>query len=509
LAARIRKAFPRAYDDLDDATLEGLWLAKHPEDAHLPRSGAQAEPRGYMDTALDVLPAVGGAVGGTIGGLGGTAFGMGFGGIPGAMGGAALGAAGGEGFREFGRAVLHGGQVGGPKDLGYTGNPNESAADWALGMAGDVGRSLQGPAIEGGIGALTEGGTRLAMAGLGAAGRRVLRGNLHLPEANSEIEALRNAEITRTAEQEGTNVHAPKSLARVIKGRAGPGGAMGSTFEAVPGPNGTVEWVNRGGGQGGVDALAGDASNIINNTSPRPVILPNDVGRNLTVQKLRFAPAGAAQADRDAVARVANEWLQDTSTPLHSGYKVPATGAGGANRMTPAGRMFPVAMEGPDVWASRKAAGASLEQAKWGMTQGAETEARKELYHQLTVKLQEMYPGMSPQELTAIFDRERRLLDLNGVGIRAANRGMNSTEITARYLAPALGGALYGSQGNNGGIGRAALYTGAGLALGNPRLETRAALLALMAARHPELLAIPAQLAVGGAASSLDDESNR
>ena len=61
---------------------------------------AASAGRTWTDTAVDLLPAVGGVAGGIIGGIGGAVGGMGIGGVPGGIGGAALGGAAGEAWKQ-------------------------------------------------------------------------------------------------------------------------------------------------------------------------------------------------------------------------------------------------------------------------------------------------------------------------------------------------------------------------------------------------------------------------
>lgn len=493
LAQRIRRQYPGVYDQLDNVTLEAKVLKTYPGVYdHLPRSSdQQPESGGILDTALDLLPTAGAIGGGIIGGamgLWGGPVGMGAGGVAGA----GVGGFTGKSLQNLGRAYLHGGttQYAGPKPQGYVGPGQDQELNSSQALS-DMGRSLASSGQEGLIDAATEGAGRLVLGLGGAAGRRLLRTNLRLPGANSAAEAARNMEIARTAEQEGTNIYSPTSLNRLTTGAGGAGGALGSTVDV-----GTGQFV--GGGQGGINALDQRISGIVQHPQGpgSPISWPTHVADRLTEQPARFAAAGAAQSDRQAVARVGREFLEDVpQVPLHSGYKVTAP----ASRMTPSGRNMYQAMSGSEVQASRRAAGASLAQADFGITQSAEVEARKELYHQLGEELKRMYPGAGPDQIAALMDRERRLIDLRGIGIKASDRAANKAGgVNLRYLIPAAGAALgYGGQGGGYNVQRGVTLTALGAALASPDYGTRAALLALMAARHPQLVTVPGQMLAG------------
>ena len=141
----------------------------------------EAEPRSWTDTAVDLLPTLGGIGGGIVGGIGGTVAGMGVGGVPGAIGGATLGG----GFGEAAKQLI-----------------NRARGEEAPTSAGEAAKDI---ALQGGI----QGGSEAIGAGvakgIGAGAKAVYRGYLkpslaakNLPKAKEVVETALNEGIPIT-----------------------------------------------------------------------------------------------------------------------------------------------------------------------------------------------------------------------------------------------------------------------------------------------------------------------
>jgi hypothetical protein len=166
LATLMRAKFPGKYDQLPDAELEALVIAKYPqyrtvvEDTTTPtppspipdpagyESGAArlatavrdiAVPKVSAETVIEALPTIGGAVGGTVGGLLGAPTVVGA--IPSAVAGAALVGAAGESARQ-GLQTLRGRLKPRPPSEELTDIGKEAAIQGGLELAGGVAAPL-------------------------------------------------------------------------------------------------------------------------------------------------------------------------------------------------------------------------------------------------------------------------------------------------------------------------------------------------------------------------------
>jgi len=401
-----------------------------------PSSAAPAPQRSpqrdWVDTAASWIPTVAGAAGGLAGGATGL-FGAGVGALPGAVGGAAAGGALGRGVEEAIEKYRH---------------PDQHNLI-SLG-------TLKNMALEGAV----QGGSELVGAGvgkvLGATGKAVYRKMLK-PSISARL-AERAPEIVETGLREGVNPFAPKSLAKVEP---------------------TIQDLNA------------QVEGIVGSTGSAPVAHPLPVARRLQRVANKFAGSGADPADRAAVQGVKRNFLRDQTAlvPGTPTTKLQPTGVLDASgnpvfrpvTTTPTVRRLQP-MSGEELLKARRSTGASAGSTSFGITRGAETEARKELYHELGTELGSTYPTTKP-----LMNRERQLIDLKDTAEAAVNREANRSVTSLRHLVPlGLGVTSFGLSNDPKS---AAEYWLTAEMLANPRLMTRAAMLAWKAGAYPQALA--------------------
>lgn len=222
-----------------------------------------------------------------------------------------------------------------------------------------------------------------------------------------------------------------------------------------------------------LEDLKGRVAGMVGGQPTRPIASPSTLAGRTTNTIDRYLPAGADPADRAAAMRVPQQFVEDRtlSTPAQFYPPTPAV-----SHEVPFG-------SGTDLVASRRAAGASAGQKSFGVTRGAETDARKELYHVMGEELGQTYPQTVP-----LMNRERRLIDLKDASFsaheRAANRGLGFAG--KHGLAGAA--AIYGGANQNGSA-MDAIRNGlvAEMAM-SPRVWSRSAILMRQLSEHPHLL---------------------
>lgn len=430
--------------------------------AQLPPVEPKARAKDWFDTAAEWLPTAAATAGGVTGG----AMSGGLAAIPAA---GVFGAAG-KGLQNVYKAIR---------------NPYE-------GQDGDVPQTIAGNlgdiALEGGVQAAAEGGGQLLAKGLKAgassAYRRLLKPSI------SERLAPRAREIVQTGLETGTNPYSTRSLGKLEPAISHLNEIVESTVRA---PQTTA------------------AGHQVS-----PIFDPKKIA--LRVQRVadKFAGAGADPADRAAAARVPEQFLDDLTVQVpHPGPPVPVlTGlvnpATGQPFTMPSTIMKPTVRQigGEELLASRRATGASTGATSFGITRGAETEARKELYHHMGQELGDGFSGPIQDGkrvfngLRDVTNTERRLIDLKDAAVKANDRNANQGLTSLRRLLP-LGGFGIGYQRDGGSVGTALGTAAATELLINPRLSTRAALLAFMASKHPRALANLGRTGIQGARSAL------
>lgn len=440
LAARMRAKFPGAYDDLPDDVLEQKIVSKYPEYRDLadPKnvSGSgtgTADNRDTIDKVMDWVPTAAGMAGGILGGTAGTIFGMGVGAAPGAIGGATVLGAGGEAVRRIVQNIRHG------------------ITPDTTGMS-----ELKGIALEGGAQGAYEAGGQVAAKAL-TKGGQVLYRKLLKPSISERL-AERAPEIVDTGLRERVNPFSVKSVGRLEP--------------EIKGINSEVEGIIGG---------------------PQPPTMPSDprvVATRLQKVAAKFAGSGAAPEDRAAVKAVKEGFLKDQTIQVPqqvtnqvptgfynpSGQPIlkPVTTTTMADQIQP--------MSGMDLVKARRSTGASAGATSFGITRGAETEARKELYHELGQEIKTQFPRTEP-----LLNRERQLIDLKDAAIKANDRQANASITSLRHLLPpTAGAAAYYGGGDTSQAIKASLLTAA---MTNPRILARLAIEAARAGSHPRVLA--------------------
>lgn len=334
-----------------------------------------------------------------------------------------LGGAGGEGYRQ----AIEGGR----RLAGYA--PEGDLPDSLMGQLEAMGR-------EGAVQAGSEAAGRGIGAAVGKAGGALYR-KLLKPSISARL-APRAAETVETGLEYGINPHSPRSLGRIEPEIS----RLGNEVEQIVSPGAAGAPLPR---------------------SPLPI------ANRVTKTAERYAAAGADPLDREAARRVPQQFLDDLTSATTQHVPVPsgAVDAGGRPLTTQVTTKQLQMMTGKAILEARRAAGKSAGPNSFGITRGAETDARKELYHELGSELKDMYP-----EVTGRMNLERRLIDLKDAATAAAERAKNAGgPMAARHIVPAALGLGYGA--SSGDTTGAAKYWLAAEMAGNPRLLTRAALM--------------------------------
>lgn len=233
---------------------------------------------------------------------------------------------------------------------------------------------------------------------------------------------------------------------------------------------------------------------------------PVTVAKRLTKQAERYAGSGADPADRAAVAEVKKGFLRDQLRPAQ--ISVPQNVSTGIldRGGNPIMKQVQVPktikklqlMSAEDLLKARRSTGASAGSKSFGITRGAGTDARKELYHELGTELGNMVPEVRPW-----MAREHRLLDLKDAAEAAHNRYANASPYSLRRLLPYGGAAT--TLGTTGDPIQAVKNAGIITMFTNPRLASRLALMAYQASKHPRFLAGGARGAGGLFRLAADD----
>lgn len=398
-----------------------------PPAAGNPSAGTTPRDRDWLDTAASWLPTAGSAAGAILGGAGGL-FGAGVGAVPGS----ALGAAGGG---ALGKTL--------EKTINEYRHPEEQNLI-SLGTLADIGTE---GVVQGGLDLVGGALTRGAVKGGTALYRKMLRPNI------SARLAPRAAEIVQTGIRENVN---PFNL------------------HQVEGLEPTISDI-------------GDQVALVGHGTPGTINPAQTAARTRRVIN-KFAGPGADPADRAAAASVPRNFLDDATETVSQRFSRPAQTLEGHEYSTLQSRPLQRArpMDWDAVQQARRSTGASAGGNSFGITRGAETEARKELYHELGTDLGTLNPEVRP-----LMNRERQLIDLKDAATAAYNRGANTNWVSLRHLAPFGVGIGTGAVA---GLPAGALATGGALALTNPRVITKAALMAARARRHGVLSQAPRML---------------
>lgn len=213
---------------------------------------------------------------------------------------------------------------------------------------------------------------------------------------------------------------------------------------------------------------------MVHSTGGTPIASSTDITSRLGRVARNYSGAGADPADRAAVQGVQDQFLTDTGgQPL----------------------------SGPELLRARRSTGRSAGGKNFGITRGAETEARKELYGSLGTEIGNQYPRTQP-----LLDRESRLIDLKDAGQAAYERHANQPAISLRDLIPYAGTGAVASVlggGPTSGLTAIALLK----ALRSPRLGARAAISLHQLSKHPQGAAmVPRSLFALGHQLQEDDE---
>lgn len=392
---------------------------------------------GLAGAAADWAPTIGGAAGGILGGLAGAAGGFGVGAAPGAIGGASAGGA-------LGKVV-------------------QNAANAALGRGSGYDRPIDTPmvslrdiagegALQGGYEALGQG----AGAVLGKAGSAMYR-KLLQPSITERL-APRAADTVATGLQERINPFSAKHLQYVKD---------------------TIEDLNSQ-----VENAVRDQSKIVRATAN-----PKDVEQRVVKQAAKFAGSGADPADRAAIARVRQGFLEDQTQMAPKQVQKMMPGPFGGNpRLQTVTELVPELqpMTPVDILKARRSTGASAGSKAFGNAGvGADIAGRKELYHELGTELGDMVPSVKP-----VMNRESRLIDLKDAAMAASDKAANAKFVSLSKLAPA--GAAAGSLLYDHDPTTAAERAAVAYMMFNPRV------LAQLAIESARLGARPRTLAAGG-----------
>lgn len=379
-------------------------------------AGPSSPPRDWVDTAASWLPTVGGFAGGLLGGSAGAAGG-GVGAVPGAALGAAAGGAGGKALEETINEWRH------PEQQNLV----------SLKTLGDV-------AGEGALQGAYELGGGILAKGANTAGRIVYRKMLQ-PSLSARL-MPRAAETVETGIREGLNPFSARSV---------------------------------GGLEPKIADINTQAEGIIHATGTNPVADPRAIAGRVRKTVNKFAGSGADPADRAAARSVPHQFLEDQVRTVPGGRMVqPAQTLEGRpysliTERPPVKRYAP--MSGDDLLQARRSTGHSAGQNSFGLVRGAETEARKELYHEQGTELGSIYP-----EAKGLFNQERQLIDLKDAAVSAHERQANRSMVSLRNLGFAGAGLSAASATKD--PSNALTYGLLPWALTNPRVITRAALMA-------------------------------
>lgn len=419
----------------------------------LPGTKPPVDPRDTIDKAMDWLPTAAGTLGGVLGGTAGTIFGVGVGAVPGAIGGATTLGAGGEAIRRIVHNVRHGIT---PETTGMS-----ELKGVALGGLEQGAYEATGQAIGAG---LTKGAK--------VAYRKLLRPSI------SERLAERAPEIVDTGIATRTNPFSAKSVGRL---------------------------------EPQIEKLNTEVEGIIGQHLQPPTmpVDPRVVSSRLGGVAEKFAGAGADPADRAAIAGVKKGFLKDQTiqVPHHTTSQVPTGFYDPSGNMimrphtttTMVDQLKP--MTGTDLLKARRSTGASAGSTSFGITRGAETEARKELYHELGQEIRTQYPRTSP-----LMDTERRLIDLKDAAIKANDREANAGIFALRKLLPVgTGVATFYGGGDTSQAAKGALLTAA---MTNPRILTEMVLMAARMGERPWLMSQGLRLGGGAVHNSIRAENN-
>lgn len=465
MARRVKTPDGVTHSFPDDATDQEI-----SEALSTPPATARGKPaRSWTDTAVDLLPAVGGTVGGIVGGIGGTAFGMGVGGVPGAMGGAALLGGAGEGAKQLINRAR------GASDV------PTSATD----AAGDI-------ALQGGVQGALEGVGAAVGPALVKGGQAVYRG--YLKPSLSAKNLPKADEIVRTA----INESLPVTKAGAAQAQKVIGQLRTQADNILASMPGEVD----------LHVVADKLRTWARTVYDRPGRAPSDLEAAMEVaNRIDKHPSLGPAAPAGTVSRGATSsygtasWTVEHNGKYLGSFDSEAQALKFIEDTLPANSARPVALTVANQVKRDMQSGAS---SAFGVKSGAEKSAEKQGSRLLRQDIEAVAPEVGP-----INARESKLIDAAKALERATGREGNLSKVygTRMLVAGTVGG---GAEYKRSGDPYRATAMSVALAAGmHPALATRVAFLAAqlgakMPGQAPAAVARAAMQAVSEAQEQSD-----